>query len=355
MPEYEHPGVYVEEIPSGVKPIEGVETSVAALVGETKHGPLRPKYVTSHSDYERHFGTGDSYLADAVRGFFGNGGKRALICRLRSPPDLSRTLALLERRAFRDVALVAAPGLVEPGQIAAVIDHCETHRRFAVLDCARVDPATLDPRAARASRNAACYAPWLDLGGRHAPPSGHVLGLYALTDITRGVWKAPANEVVKGAVGLEHEIGQAVQEQLNPRGVNAIRRFPGRGIRVWGARTLSDDPEWKYVNVRRLFLYLERSIEEGTLWVVFEPNAVPLWVAVRNQIEQFLTLHWRAGALAGIKPQEAFFVRCDETTMTQDDIDNGRLIVLIGIAPIRPAEYVIFRIGQWTADSDPDD
>ena len=351
MPEYLHPGVYVEEIGRAPKPIEGVETSIAALLGETERGSLRPAYVTSVGDFELKYGSGGPYLAEAVRGFFGNGGRRALICRLRTPADLPRILALLERRAFRDVALVAAPGLVEPGQAAAIIGHCEAQRRFAVLDCLRTDPAMLDPRADRASKNAACYVPWLDLSGRYAPPSGHVLGVYAHTDVTRGVWKAPANEVVRGAVGVEHEINQAVQEQLNPRGVNVIRRLPGRGIRVWGARTLSDDAEWKYVNVRRLFLYLERSIDEGTQWVVFEPNAVPLWAAVRNQVEQFLTLHWRMGALAGAKPEEAFFVRCDRSTMTQEDIDNGHLIVEIGFAPVRPAEFLIFRIFQRTSNS----
>lgn len=136
---------------------------------------------------------------------------------------------------------------------------------------------------------------------------------------------------------------------LNPRGVNVIRAFPGRGIRVWGARTLSSDPLWKYVNVRRLFIFLEESIDEGTQWVVFEPNDIPLWARVRQTIVQFLTGVWRTGALAGATPEEAFFVKCDRTTMTQDDIDNGRLICVIGVAPVKPAEFVIFRIAQWTA------
>ena len=349
MAEYLHPGFYVEEVGSGPKPIEGVETSVAALLGEAGRGPLRPKHITSYRDYERHYGSGGHDLDDAVRGFFGNGGRRAFICRLRSARDLPRILALLERRAFRDVALIAAPGLLAAEAIEAIIGHCEAHRRFAVLDCPRVDPATLDPRAGRSSADAACYVPWLDLGGRYVPPSGHVLGIYARTDAARGIWKAPANEVVEGALGLEYAIDQHMQGLLNPRGVNAIRETSGRGIRLWGARTLSADPEWKYVNVRRLLLYLERSIDEGTRWVVFEPNAEPLWAAVRHAVQFFLFSHWRAGALAGMKPQEAFYVRCDRATMTQADLDSGRLVCEIGIAPLRPAEFVIFRIGQWTA------
>lgn len=362
MPEFPAPGVHVEEIERGPKPIEGVATSTAAFLGETGRGPVRPRLVTSVADYQRRFGDSGPYLADAVRGFFGNGGKRAFICRLTkagaalAQDDLARGLAALEAPALGEVSLVAAPGLVAAEMTDAVIGHCEAHRRFAVLDCPRDDPRGLDPRSRRESANAACYAPWLEVEGargtarKTVPPSGHVLGIYARTDLNRGVWKAPANEIVEGALGLEHEIDDAAQESINLRGVNMIRRFPGRGIRVWGARTLSADPEWKYVNVRRLFVYLERSIDKGTQWVVFEPNDEPIWAAVTAAIGQFLNGEWRAGALAGTKPQEAYFLRCDRTTMTQADIDSGRLIVEIGFAPLRPAEFVIFRIGQWTQD-----
>jgi phage tail sheath protein FI len=177
---------------------------------------------------------------------------------------------------------------------------------------------------------------------------GHVLGIYARVDSERGVFKAPANEVVREA--LELDLDDRTSKELSSRGVNVIRQFPSQGIRVWGARTLSPDAEWKYVNVRRLFIYLEHSIDQGTQWVVFEPNGPVLWARVTRLIDDFLTAQWRQGALAGTRPHEAFFVRCDQTTMTQDDIANGRLICEIGVAPLRPAEFVVFRIGQWTSE-----
>jgi len=167
------------------------------------------------------------------------------------------------------------------------------------------------------------------------------------------VHKAPANEVLRGLSGLESDISKARQDVLNPEGINVLRFFEGRGHRIWGARTLSADPEWKYVNVRRLLIYLEHSIDEGTQWTVFEPNGEALWVRVRSAIEDFLLNAWRNGALLGDKADRAFFVRCDRSTMSQNDLDNGRLICLIGVAPLRPAEFVTFRIGQWTADRKP--
>jgi phage tail sheath protein FI len=178
-----------------------------------------------------------------------------------------------------------------------------------------------------------------------------VLGVYARSDTERGVFKAPANEIVRGALDLEQEINDQVQDDLNPKGVNVIRSFPGRGIRVWGARTITSNALWKYVSVRRLFIFLERSIYEGTQWVVFEPNDDRLWARVTDTIRLFLRSQWRLGALFGRTEQEAFFITCDRTTMTQDDILNGRLICEIGIAPVRPAEFVIFRIFQNTAES----
>ncbi|MDH4100239.1 MAG: phage tail sheath subtilisin-like domain-containing protein, partial [Nitrospirota bacterium] len=168
------------------------------------------------------------------------------------------------------------------------------------------------------------------------------------SDQERGVHKAPANETVRGAIDLEFNITKGEQDILNPRHINCIRTFPGRGILVWGARTMVLDALWKYVNVRRLFIYLEESIDEGTQWVVFEPNDEKLWARVKQSITEFLTRVWKDGALMGKTVEEAFFVKCDRTTMTQDDIDNGRLICVIGVAPVKPAEFVIFRIAQWT-------
>jgi phage tail sheath protein FI len=273
-------------------------------------------------------------------------------------------LAALELDAFREVAIVHAPRPpANADAIAlAIIAHCERLRfRFAVIDPDRDAPiSNLDPRTAAPgvdTQYAAFYAPWIVIsdpqsGARTTvPPGGHMIGIYARTDIERGVWKAPANEVVRGALDLKVEIDDNTQGVLNPRGVNAIRKFPGRGIRVWGARTLSSNGLWKYVSVRRLFIFLERSIYEGTQWVVFEPNEDKLWARVKDSIRLFLRTQWRNGALFGRTEDEAFFITIDRTTMTQDDILNGRLIAEIGIAPVRPAEFVIFRIFQHTAEA----
>jgi phage tail sheath protein FI len=282
-----------------------------------------------------------------------------------------RALAAFEK--IEDISIVAAPDAAAfPAIRQAVhnllITHVEQRRayRIAVLD---TDPGltateALEVRATMDSTRAALYYPWVVVPNPLArpgepgipaelavPASGFVCGIYARNDTERGVWKAPANEVVRGALRFEIDVNFAQQELLNPRGVNCLRYFPGRGFRVWGARTAASDPEWKYVNIRRYFNYLERSIDTGTQWVVFEPNGERLWANVRETIASFLYNEWVSGALLGESPKEAFFVRCDRSTMTQDDLDNGRLICLIGVAAVKPAEFVIFRIGQKTADS----
>jgi phage tail sheath protein FI len=273
---------------------------------------------------------------------------------------------------LEDISIVAAPGYsrgyatantARQSQIRAIqahlIAHCERMRyRIAVLDSP--DGQTVgEVRSFRGqvdSTHAAMYYPWVRVvdpvteDELALPPSGFVAGIYARNDVEKGVHKAPANEVVRMAVGFEFLLNKAQQDVLNPEGVNCFRFFEGRGYRLWGARTISSDPEWKYVNLRRYFAYLERSIEKGTQWVVFENNHEPLWANVRRTVEDFLFNEWKSGHLMGEKPQEAYFVRCDRSTMTQNDIDNGRLICLVGVAPVRPAEFVIFRIGQWTAE-----
>lgn len=511
MAEYLHPGVYIEEIERGPKPIEGVPTSTAAFLGEAERGPTKPRLVTSYKDYRRWFGgvvsTG-KFLPFAVNGFFENGGRRMFVCRIASasattaeielpggfivravgpgawgrrvyayvapsstkhadgtavgfrlqlayyaqtpdgnptdwfkdptkPPvpthwesydDLvanrvspdywekrlldASALAKLEPSAdatpgsipaltpaalalttngddgaeltqadyegdalpegrapqglealtldpYRDVALVYAPAV--PYEFAkAIVSHCELLRfRFAVVDCKKAvgAPADFQPRnAVSDSSYAALYYPWIYVSDPQSgartlvPPGGYALGIYARTDNERGVFKAPANEIVRGALQLQVETDEKTQDVLNPNGVNAIREFPGRGIRIWGARTLSSDGLWKYVSVRRLFIFLERSIYEDTQWVVFEPNDDKLWARVIDTIRLFLRTQWRLGALFGRTEEEAFFITCDRTTMTQDDILNGRLICEIGIAPVRPAEFVVFRIFQNTAE-----
>ena len=265
-------------------------------------------------------------------------------------------------QAFQEngnVSIMAIPGVTAPEVQAALIAFCENKKScFAILDVPMELKKTNDVANFRDmydSTYAAMYHPWLemyDAGAKRSayfPPSGAMAGIYARTDIERGVHKAPANEVVRGCTGLSCAYNEGEQDILNPIGVNLIRSFTGRGIRVWGARTISSNGLWKYLNVRRLFIYVEESIKANTNWVVFEPNSTTLWNRVTRTIETFLATCWRDGALAGSTPSEAFFVECGPTTMTQDDIDNGRLICQIGIAPVKPAEFVIFRITQKTA------
>jgi len=521
MAEYLHPGVYIEEIERGPRPIEGVPTSVAAFLGLAERGPLMPRLVTSYKDYVRKFGgvyDQFKYVPYAASGFFENGGKQLYVCRLvgqnatpatldlgdfllraagpgswglrlwvsvrasttqsggapigfrisagyfplgvepydpfgksnsarlprpqaledfddmvvdeKSPdyygkrvpfidldkgelnqgplssslfvlvrksgvaagtlpafntslltdggaddevltaPDFTgltagqrndiQGLTALELDAFRDVSIVYAPAAGDD-VVQEVVAHCENLRyRFAVVDCPKgiSDSSQLDPRTTlKDTEYASYYYPWIAISDpstgarKFIPPGGHVIGVYARTDDLRGVFKAPANESVSGVLDLEYDIRDNDQDVINPRGVNAIRQFPERGIRVWGARTLTSDALWKYVSVRRLFIFLERSIYEGTQWVVFEPNDDRLWARVIDTIRLFLRTQWRLGALFGRTEEEAFFITCDRTTMTQDDILQGRLICEIGIAPVRPAEFVIFKIFQNTAEA----
>lgn len=537
MPEYLSPGVYVEEVSTGPKPIEGVSTSVAGFVGPTERGPEEIRYVTSWLEYTRwyggHLGVETSFMSYAIQGFFDNGGKRCFVGRVVdsvappapslfragtddttiysygrgvfgnnifvrvvaaskarngagtttgnnqakdwvrvqvlyfsgdaptvnsfidpfSPPDpvrdkgkrkpdvvedfddlsldpkssnsvltivnmgsrlirvtsdalagtplkmsisatfnqlaggvggnaplpadyvgdtepilsLSKDKDLLGRgrgieamNTIDGVSLLMAPDHVKDDNITQlVISSCENLKdRFAILSTPLVfDPAK--PKLKFDTTYGALYHPWIWVydpvtrDDQLIPPTGHMAGIIARTDIEQGVFKAPANATVVGAKDLAAPLPKGVQDLLNPIGVNCIRDFrsDGRGIRLWGARTMSSDPEWKYVNVRRLFLYIEESIDEGTQWVVFEPNNEVTWGRVVRSISGFLRTIWRAGGLFGSKPEEAFFVRCDRTTMDEDDIQNGRLVCQIGICPVRPAEFVIFRIGQKTADA----
>lgn len=286
----------------------------------------------------------------------------------RADPTQDYATGLKQFEAIEDISIVAAPGSTwqastRADDVAAItnllIAHAEKMRyRIAVLD-SHESMKIADVRKLKAkldSKYAALYYPWVTVFDPvtrqplNLPPSGFVAGIYARNDTERAVYKAPANEVVRGAIGFETLINTAQQEVLNPEGINCFRFFEGRGNRLWGARTISSDPEWKYVNLRRYFAYLERSIDKGTQWAVFEPNGEALWANVRATVRDFLVNEWANGALLGDKPEKAFFVRCDRSTMTQNDLDNGRLVCLIGVAPLRPAEFVIFRVGQWTAD-----
>ncbi len=258
------------------------------------------------------------------------------------------------------VSIMAVPGITDPNVQLALIAHCENLKsRFAILDVPMEEKKVGDVMKFRDmfdSDYSAMYHPWLEMfdpldkRNIYLPPSGAMAGIYARSDTERGVFKAPANEVVRGAVGLSSLYGKGEQDILNPKGVNLIRTFTGQGIRVWGARTTSSNSLWKYVNVRRLFIFLEESIKANTNWVVFEPNDEQLWTRVKRTIEVFLTGVWRSGALAGSTQGEAFFVDIGRTTMSEDDIGNGRLICVIGVAPVKPAEFVIFRIAQKTSE-----
>jgi phage tail sheath protein FI len=502
MPEYLYPGVYVEEVDTGNKPIEGVSTSTVGFVGIAERGPLEPTLITSFSEFRRIFGDyvkegdNDRYLAYATEGFFVNGGLRCFVTRvtsatattaeltiggmlikavgpgtwgdnvviqiappgLKSPslfklivaywasalpepiPDLNSLssskasppklvevydnltatptsstfyetevndvshLVVLQQKAagvpaFGNAAplqggadgdpiqlgdfegsetlsgsktgllaledideislLCCADEHMVEGITSQLIAQCENLKdRFAILQ-AKINAGNAennDPPTD--SKYAAFYFPWLrvinPLTGASllVPPGGHLAGIYARSDTERGVHKDPANEVIRGIDELQLKTNKQQQAILNPKGVNVLRFFKGSGNLVWGGRTISKDPDWKYINVRRLFIFVEKSIERGTQWVVFEPNDEPLWARVRQSVSEFLRRLWMDGMLQGRSVEEAYFVRCDRTTMTQGDIDNGRLIMLIGIAPVKPAEFVIFRIGQWTGGSE---
>ncbi len=400
MAEYLSPGVYVEEIEIGAKPIEGVGTSTAGFVGITEKvedvSINEAVFISSWGEYIKKFGRyteNACYLAPAVYGFFLNGGQRCYVVSVGTDADGSAAddvddssyigtdgdpgsrTGLQVFKEIDKISLVSIPGILSPLVQDALISHCTNMEdRFCILDSIRsADVTVVQTKNGLTSDKGfgAIYYPWIKVGVEQEvanpnvpgemkiqlnqlfmPPSGYMAGIFARSDNERGVHKAPANEKVRGVIELEFPIGKGEQDILNPDGVNCIRSFPGRGIRVWGARTISSDPLWKYINVRRLFLYLEESIDEATQWVVFEPNSEILWARVIQTISNFLKGVWKSGALMGLTPEEAFFVKCDRTTMTQDDIDNGRLIVMIGVAPVKPAEFVIFRIAQWTNNSE---
>lgn len=402
MPNYRAPGVYVEEVPSGARPFGVVGTSSAGFVGVAPNRQAARDVVVpidNWTQFVREF-VGDAsegtHLSTAVYGFFQNGGSRAYVVNVGPDGSLTGTarrptgLTLLE--SVDDVAIVTAPGFADPAAYDALITHCEhelRQDRVAILDTVeRVDdiglltqvgtiaapppPDRLEPDDATASAPsptsmtstglrppsspggyAAAYFPWLvvndPVSGRRitAPPSGHLAGVWARTDATRGVHKAPANTPIAGALGLSRPVSKSEQELLNPAGINCIRFFPGEGILVWGARTLAPEAsEFRYINVRRLTNMIKETLLKNTRWAVFEPNHHPLWAALRRDVTAFLTNVWRDGALVGQTPQEAFFVKCDAETNPPEVRDAGRVVILIGLAPVKPAEFVVFQLSQ---------
>lgn len=315
-------------------------------------------------------GKGDLLPADGVYTLAGGEVQQKSITLADYQGSVAERRGLGGLEPIEDVTMICAPDLMsayEAGEIdmkgvqsvqQSIIDYCELVRYcFAILDC----PPGLMPQEMKEWRmavnydttRAALYYPWIEVADNTTgktklmPPSGHMAGVYARTDSTRGVHKAPANELVRACIGLGVNVTKGEHDLLNPIGVNVIRSFPGRGIRIWGARTLSSDASWRYINVRRLFNMVEESIERGTQWVVFEPNDPFLWSRITRDVSSFLRMVWRSGALFGTAPEQAFYVKCDSETNPPEARDLGQLIVEIGIAPVKPAEFVIFRISQW--------
>jgi uncharacterized protein len=402
------PGVYVHEVSGGSRPIEAVGASTAGFVGTAPKSAAADvaapaaQVIDNWTEFKRAFFNAPpdppgqsataaekntwetamqswdegqwTNLAHAVYGFFLNGGRRCWVVDIgkdTSAAQLEKGLDAL--KAIDEVAIVAAPGLTAKDHYDKVRTHClACGDRVGILDAAQdANLDSLDPAGESATTQrgfTTMYAPWLQVANPRpqrdsagfaarndylaVPPSGHVAGVWARSDAARGVHKAPANEIVNGALGLTQNIDDQTQTTLNAKGVNAIRYFRDAGYLVWGARTLATDSEWRYLNVRRLFNMIEESIAESTRWIVFEPNDEFLWAAIRRDVGAFLMDLWRQGMLMGSTPQQAFFVKCDAENNTYDDIRRGRVIIDVGIAPVLPAEFVIFRISQYEAGSE---
>lgn len=405
---YKTPGVYVREISKGNKPIEAVGTSTAVFVGFNdfvykRDGRVidltgKPQLISNWSQYTEKFGgfNNGTYLASAVYGFFANGGTNCYVLSLGPEPKVAKNTpmppkdenkkketveitdaknlyklilgedkgpgqrtglkALLDLEEFN---LISAPGITDKSIQEAIIQFAEKTRTFAILDGPREIPEDkgldfiLQNRPADSSY-AALYFPWVYMYDPYeekkilVPPSGLVAGMFARVDAEKGVHKAPANERLKGALGVKYKLTDEEQALLNPKGINVIREFNDTGVTVWGARTLSSDAEWKYISTRRLFLMVEKTLEKGTRWVVFEPNTPELWMRIIRNVKTFLLSLWRDGALFGKTPEEAFYIKCDEENNTPETIEQGMVNIEIGLAAVKPAEFVIFELTQWS-------
>ena len=397
MPQYLSPGVYVEEVP-GTPPIVGVGTSTTGFIGvvnpgttpapgptpapgsspfempllpgsDTERYPLapenEPRLVTNWTQFINQFGDfheANEVLAHAVYGFLNNGGTRCWVVRITNIDDAAAVgVALQKFEAIDEIAIVAVPGALDAAVQLKVIEHCENMKdRFAIIDgqvTTSIDVASIQGTV-RDSNYAALYFPRIQVfdpvvdGLSFVSPSGLMAGIYSRVDSVRGVHKAPANEIVQGALALEYLVTKNEQDGLNPDGINVFRNFNGN-IKVWGARTLGgdDNGEFKYINVRRLMNFLRESIDEGTQFVVFEPNNPALWQKIIRTVGAFLTNVWRDGALFGNTPEDAFYVKCDESTNPPEVRELGQVVTEIGVAIVKPAEFVIFRISQLTGSA----
>jgi phage tail sheath protein FI len=408
---YLTPGIYIQEIPSGNPPIEAVGTSTPALVGVAPLATARVHEaipIDSWSQFQKYYIFGEdkfaaaiasgaapsvstTALAQAVRGFFENGGSRCYVINVGPNGSLQgagggrrQGIDLVEE--LDEVSTVCTPGFHDVRSYQVLIGFCERTNRMAICDSPedvdssdQLKEVALPPGASDAeatskrpvglramsaeSGNAAYYFPWLTCLNAvdpsspalvNSPPCGHIAGLYSRIDASRGVFKAPANEVIRGALNVVYRVTDPEQGGLNQNGVNVIRMFTSDNLRVWGARTLvgPDKPWWRYINVRRTFTMIERSIKRGTLWAVFEPNDHLLWSRIRVSVGMFLKRMYKSGALMGRSPEEAYFVKCDEETNPPEVIEAGQLVIVIGIAVVKPAEFVIFRIGHLTVGAE---
>ena len=380
---YLTPGVYIKEDSTGARPIQPVGTSTAAFLGEAPQadaGINEAVAINNWTDFTSRFGGEDpksTPLALAVNAYFMNGGSRCFVVNVGKKGSVAgggktRTgVDILE--TIDEITMVSAPGFTDAISYDALLSHCENMGdRIALLDAPLgladtrklldVAVAAKDEAAAKGGSKprvsdrgyGAFYFPGVTMRDPFSPKvlvdtyaSGFIAGICARTDAQRGVHKAPANEILRGALNLTYRVTHAEQGDLNSNGVNVIRLFSREGIRVWGARTLAPaTSEWRYLNVRRLFNFIEESLAIGLRWAVFEPNDESLWKSMRRDIGAFLTQLWRDGALFGATPQEAFFVKCDRETNPVESVDQGRVVCVIGVAPVKPAEFVIIRIGQ---------
>ena len=381
---YQTPGVYREEVI--LKAAPQLQTGVPGFVGFVKDESAdlftKPVLLNGKNEFDARFGEHlpePGFLADAIQGFFANGGVRCYAAVARFSAD-ALVEALDSLSSVTDLDLIAAPdAMMLLPNVAAVklvqiemLKHCQEHgNRFAILDALPNDVSAVIEQRSHITKgfrepiNAALYYPWLVLPEepasrlfrnttrRMTPPSGHIAGIFARTDARAGFFKAPANEVIIGPLDLcvgqpdkvtPIDVNKELQDQLNPLGINCIRVFPGRGMRVWGARTLNSNPDWRYISVCRLVITLRRWIDTNMAWATFEPNTPELWVRIDRELNVYLTDLWRAGALMGATQYEAFHIKCDSETNSQPAIDGGHVVTEIGLAAIRPAEFVIVRI-----------
>ncbi len=365
-PDPQYPGVFVEELPTNGQTITGVSTSTAAFVGASSRGKsYRAVRINSFAEFEQRFGglKANLELGYALKQFFLNGGKDAVVVRVARQLTSARVIKGLHALDAVDIFnLLVIPGMMKPEALLAAADYCRQRRAFLIVDAAKkiqtpaqMEQAVRNGRLPKTSYSA-IYFPWISIPDplnsgqlRQIPPGGSIAGLYARMDSARGVWKAPAGTSADliGVSGLSYNLTNSENATLNALGVNCLRVFPG-GTFVWGARTLEGADqlasEWKYIPVRRLALFIEESVYRGIQWAVFEPNAEPLWAQIRLNAGAFLQNLFRGGAFQGNTPREAYFVKCDATTTTQDDIDAGVLNVVIGFAPLKRAEFVIVKI-----------